>query len=138
MLGFGIIGTGDIAHTHIEAINAIARPIGVFSRSKERAREYAKKYKVKAHLDLNEMLDDPDIHIVDVVTVNNLHAEHASAAIRKGKHVIVEKPIDTDVNRARALVTLAKNNNRKLATISQWRFAPAVLEINDKLDTVPE
>ena len=128
-IGFAIIGTGVIAHVHARTLlkNKNCKLIAVRSENKERAEEFAKKYEIKAYIDYEELLKDKDIQAVDIVTKNNKHAELGIKAANAKKHVLVEKPIDTNLDRAEQLIDACKKNNVKLGVISQKRFDKAIL-----------
>jgi predicted dehydrogenase len=95
-LRFGILGAANIApmaliapaKSHSEVlIHAVA------ARDPKRAKAYAKKHGIpKVHASYDDLLSDPDIDVVYVPLPNGLHFEWALKALRKGKHVLLEKP----------------------------------------------
>ena len=93
---FAVIGTSQMAENHIKAIKSIkdAELAAIKGSSKLRAEEFARKYGVKAYINYDELLKDKEIDVVDIVTINNTHADLGIKAALSGKHVIVEKPID--------------------------------------------
>src|SRR5690242_19708739 len=95
-LGFGIIGAGTISAFHAQAIGQLqgAKLIGVASRSLENARKVADKHGVLATTDTAALLARPDVHVICITTPSGAHLEPALAAIRAGKHVVIEKPIE--------------------------------------------
>ncbi len=125
---FAIIGTGNIAHKHAKAIMSIkdTELVAVYSSAKERAENFAHKYKIKEYTDYKELLKNKEITAVDIVTINNLHAELGVLAAKSGKHILIEKPIDTSVEKADELIKSCKENNVKLSVVSQHRFDYAV------------
>ncbi len=66
---------------------------------------------VMSYDSVDELLDDPVIELVVVNTPNYLHYEHAKAALKKGKHILVEKPFTATIEQAEELFILAKDNN---------------------------
>jgi len=135
-LGFGLVGTGTIAPKHIKGINMNkdAKLVGVFSNSFSRGKDFAKKFNIKHYVNYSDMLNDKNIDVIDIITYNHLHAKYATQAINHNKHVIVEKPIDTNLNRAKKLVRLAKKKQKKLSCVSQLRFSPGIIKIKNLID----
>ena len=81
-LGVGIIGTGWVAGSHIQAFeaNPHTEVRGIVSRDKARAAAKAAEHKLtrcKPHDRLEEMLASPDIHIVSIATPHHLHVEQS-------------------------------------------------------------
>lgn len=92
-----IIGYGWAATAHIAAINATrqAHVTAVWSSRPLAAGELSERHgsPITVHSDLGAMLARPDIHVVDITSYPNQHAEQFRLAARRGKHVIVEKPL---------------------------------------------
>jgi len=79
--------------------------------------------------DAQEVFDNPEIELVDLVTPNHLHAEHAIAALEAGKHVGCEKPLAGTLDDARAMMQAAKKAKAKKVQSFCWfvyRRVPAV------------
>lgn len=93
----GIIGYGWVAQAHIAAIHATtqARVTAVYSSRGVNEAEISAKHggSIRAYTDLGEMLRDPQIHAVSICSYPYQHREHAIAAARAGKHIIIEKPL---------------------------------------------
>jgi predicted dehydrogenase len=98
----GIIGYSWAATAHIGAINATrqGQVTSVWSSRALDARELSERYgrPITVHSELEVMLADPDIHVVDVTSYPDQHAEQFCLAARNGKHVIVEKPLAIEWN----------------------------------------
>ncbi len=96
ILRFGIIGCGVIGSTHAEAIASLpaARLVAVTDPILAKAQKLAGSYGIKAYSNLREMLDREELDVVNICTPSGNHREHACAAMRMGRHVIVEKPIE--------------------------------------------
>lgn len=113
-LKVGIVGMHGIGFSHSEAY--VKDPLGdlvaICDAVKERADTAAEKYGVRAYYSLEDMLkDEPDLDIVDVCTGGlengSWHCAPALEAMEAGKHVLVEKPLSSDIEEARAMVALA-------------------------------
>ena len=126
MKRFGIIGCGRIAPRHADSLAEIdgTKLVQVCDVLEARARHFAEKYKSSYCLDYHELLANPDVDIVNICTPSGLHAEMAIAALKAGKHVIVEKPMAMNVADADRMITTAKEMNRKLCIVLQNRYNP--------------
>ncbi len=78
---------------------------------------------------VDQVLADPAVEAVAIATPTSTHFELASAALRAGKHVLVEKPITADVAQAEALVALARERGLVLMVGHVFMFNPAVRAI---------
>ena len=124
-LGFGIIGVGMIAHYHAQAIAATqgGRLVGVATRNAENGRAFAAKHAVPfVTTSVAELVARPDIDVVCITTPSGAHLEPALAAVRAGKHLVVEKPIEITVERTDELLRAADAAGVKISPIFQARF----------------
>jgi len=135
-LNYVIFGTGRIALEHAKAIRKSRHSVlkGIVGRDPTRTSQLANVLHVKAYQSYYEVLQDKEVDVVDIVTVNNLHAEIGIKAVRSGKHVLVEKPIDVDVEKAKILLELARKNRVKVSVISQFRYGKALKRIKRIID----
>jgi UDP-N-acetyl-2-amino-2-deoxyglucuronate dehydrogenase len=96
-LNVGIIGYGWVATAHIAAINASshAQVSAVFSSRQLDAAQLRAAHgsDLRVYNDLASLLAAPDIDVVSICSYPQQHAEHAIAAARAGKHLIIEKPL---------------------------------------------
>lgn len=127
-IGFGIIGCGNISSIHAQAIRAIpgARLVSFHNKSQPKAQKMAQEYGVDWELDLDRFLARPAIQVVNICTPSGTHAELGIRAARAGKHIVVEKPIDVTIAKARGLINACDRAGVKLAVIFQSRFLPGV------------
>ncbi len=124
-LGFGIIGVGMIADFHAQAIAHATggRLIGVATRNADNARAFAQKHHLAlATTSIDELVARSDIHVVCITTPSGAHLEPALAAVRAGKHLVVEKPIEITTERADELLRAADAAGVKISPIFQARF----------------
>ena len=123
-LGFGIIGTGMIAGHHAQAIAACgASVVGVASRTAVSARAFVDRHGVGFSTDnIAELLNRSDIDVVCITTPSGAHLEPALAAIRAGKHVVIEKPLEITTARVDRIVEAADAAGVRVAPIFQARF----------------
>ncbi|MFB2550591.1 Gfo/Idh/MocA family protein [Ensifer soli] len=126
---WAISATGAIAHSfacdiaHAQGAHLVA----VGSRSPEAARAFGASFgDIRAHGDLAALAADPAIDAVYIASPNSAHLAQASALMRAGKHVLVEKPLAVSVSEARALVAVAADTGR-FAMEGLWTlFLPAI------------
>lgn len=123
-LRFGIVGSGMIAPVHADAIVGTpgAEVAAFAARNKEKGQELAAKYGADYYSDYREMLKDNSIDCISICTPGGTHAQIGIDAAKAGKHVIVEKPIDINLDRASQLILECRKNNVKLGSIFQMRY----------------
>jgi UDP-N-acetyl-2-amino-2-deoxyglucuronate dehydrogenase len=133
-VGFGIIGAGNIAQLHAQALAAMAAldPRGgpklraVLSTSAGRANTLADRHGAEGMVDAAAFFARDDIQVVTICTPTGTHADLGTRAAAAGKHVIVEKPIDVSMAAARSLIDACDRAKVSLGVIFQSRFLPAV------------
>ncbi|GGJ00476.1 oxidoreductase [Alicyclobacillus cellulosilyticus] len=132
---FAVIGGGAISRTHVEQIRAIdgARVVAVVDVDEARARALGERAGAPWYTDYREVLRRDDVDIVTICTPSGTHGEIAIAAARAGKHVIVEKPLDVTLNKARQVVEVCRSEGVKLCVISQHRFDDATIRVREWL-----
>jgi predicted dehydrogenase len=93
--GIGLIGAGEISVLQAKAIAAVpsARLVGLWNRNPERAEARAREEGCKRYATPQELVADPEIDAVFVLTNLETHLEYAKLAMEAGKHVLVEKPL---------------------------------------------
>lgn len=127
---FAIIGCGGIADKHALAIRQTpgAQLIACYSKTKASAERFAQAWGIKAFDSYDALLASDEIDAVSICTPSGLHTPQAIAAIKQGKHVLLEKPMSLTLEEADRLIDAAKYSQAKVGVISQYRFSPAVLE----------
>lgn len=135
-LRIGLVGTGAISTQHLEAIEALpsTRLTAVASASSERARATGEAHGVPWTTDLGELLARDDVDAVAICSPSGLHPAQALAALRAGKHVLIEKPIALTVADADAVIAEARARGLVAAMVSQRRFEPAVRALKSAVD----
>jgi UDP-N-acetyl-2-amino-2-deoxyglucuronate dehydrogenase len=135
-LGFGIVGAGTISAFHAKAIAQLtgARLVGVASRSLDNARKVAEPHGVLATGDAAALCAHPDVQVVCITTPSGAHLEPALAAIRAGKHVVIEKPVEITTARADQILDAADRARVVVAPIFQGRFGDGARTVKAALD----
>src|SRR5690348_5822095 len=137
LLGFGFIGAGAIANFHARAVAAArgARAIGVVSRRRSTAEAFASEHGLSFASDsVQELLKQPGLDAVCITTPSALHLEPALAAIRAGKHLMIEKPIDSTVEGTDHILDEARRCGVRVGSIFQARFGDAARELKAAID----
>ncbi|MEO8956948.1 MAG: Gfo/Idh/MocA family oxidoreductase [Ktedonobacteraceae bacterium] len=130
-LRFGIVGCGVIASTHAEAIASLpdAQLVAVADIVPECAQGLAYKYGARAYTSIQAMLEDETLDVVNICTPSGLHREHACQAMRSGRHVIIEKPMEITLAAIDEMLRVQQEMGVKLTVISQHRFDPAAQQV---------
>lgn len=131
MLKVGVFGTGHLGKFHLNNWKEIpeAEIIGFYDPDPKTAAAVAEKYQIRRFEDAAGLIDACDA--VDIIAPTNFHFELCEMAIRKGKHVFVEKPLANNMEEARELIKLVKESNVKLQVGHVERFNPAFLALED-------
>jgi predicted dehydrogenase len=137
-VGFALAGLGMAGNIHALEFPHVegAELVAVCDEVEEKARAFAEKYGVKRwYTDYKELLKDEAVNVVNVLVPTGLHAEFAIAASEAGKHVLVEKPLEVNLDRADELIRVCKKNKTKLGVIFQMRFGSVVQKLKQVIDS---
>jgi predicted dehydrogenase len=93
--GIGFIGTGEVSLLHAKAIKSIptARLVGTWNYHLDQGIQRAKEYGCKLYASAEDLVNDPEIEAVFVLTNLETHLKYTRLALEAGKHVLVEKPV---------------------------------------------
>lgn len=129
MLKVGVFGVGHLGKFHLNNWKDMSgvELVGFFDPNDTTAKEVTEKYKLKRYDTAEELLDKIDA--ADIVAPTNYHYDLCKAAIRKGKHVFVEKPMANTMDEGREIVKLVKEAGVKLQVGHVERFNPAFLAL---------
>jgi predicted dehydrogenase len=131
MLKVGIFGVGHLGKFHLNNWKEIedVKLVGFYDPHDITAKEVAEKYNLKRFTDPDKLIDACDA--VDVIAPTNHHFALCEKAIRKGRHVFVEKPLANTIEEGRLLVNIAREANIKMQVGHVERFNPAFLAVKD-------
>lgn len=123
---FAIIGYGNIGHRHAEHIihNKHAALIAVCDIVPEKKNEL--QTGIAFYTNADEMLATINADVVCICTPNYLHEQHSIAALKAGKHVVVEKPMAISVEACNNMIDVATSVNKKIFAVKQNRYNPPV------------
>jgi predicted dehydrogenase len=131
MLKIGVLGAGHLGKIHIKLLKEISdfQLIGFYDSNLEVAASVEEQFGIKAFNSAEELINEVDA--VDIVTPTLSHYLYATKAIRKSKHVFIEKPIANTPKEGKDLVALAKEANIKAMVGHVERFNPAFLAVKN-------
>jgi predicted dehydrogenase len=131
MLKVGVFGVGHLGKFHLNNWKEIpgVKLVGFFDPYTETAKAVAEQYGLKRFTDEEKLIDACDI--VDIIAPTPQHFELCMMAIRKGKHVFVEKPLAHTIQEGRDIVNMVREANIKMQVGHVERFNPAYLAIRD-------
>ncbi len=131
MLKIGVFGVGHLGKFHLNNWTEIGdvEVVGFYDPDDNTAKEVADKYQLPRFLDADELINA--VEAIDVVAPTPFHYEWCEKAIKKGKHVFVEKPLANTMEEARELVKLVQESGVKFQVGHVERFNPAFLAIQD-------
>lgn len=131
MLKIGVFGTGHLGKFHLNNWKEIEgiKLVGFYDPSEQTAKEIVQKYGIKRFTDADKLVEACDA--IDVVAPTNHHFYLCEKAIRKGKHVFVEKPLANTIEEGKLLVDMAREANIKMQVGHVERFNPAFLAIKN-------
>lgn len=131
MLKVGVIGAGHLGKFHLNNWKEIEgiELVGFSDTDDANAAVVSEKYGLTRYTDTEKLIDECDA--LDIVAPTSFHFALCEAAIKKGRHVFVEKPLANTMDEARVLVKLAKEANIKFQVGHVERFNPAFLSLKN-------
>ena len=128
-MNYAIIGCGLIGKKRLAGLPAGSKLAVACDTNLARAEELVKLAKTgRAVADYKQAVADPQVDAVIVATINSALAEVSAAAIRAGKHVIVEKPAGISVKQIDELISLAEKHGVCVRVGFNHRYHPACLK----------
>lgn len=143
----GMVGTGFIADWHYRGFKdnpdadmvgmcRIAHESGAASREKQEIlRSRCQELGLQAYDSFEQMVEDPQIDALVIGSINPLHFEQIREAVAKGKHVLVEKPVVTDLDQLEELMQLSSQSGCQIFPAHNFVYREAVRQAKEILDT---
>ncbi|WP_375238831.1 Gfo/Idh/MocA family protein [Aurantibacter sp.] len=134
MLKAGVLGAGHLGKIHLRLLNESNKYnlIGFYDANPEHGKQIESEFGYKYFNSIDDLIDA--VEVVDIVTPTLSHYDCAKQAIKKGKHIFIEKPITNTVEEAENLRALVAEHNVKGQVGHVERFNPAFKAIKDQLD----
>jgi predicted dehydrogenase len=132
----GILGGGNISHTHARAAQEIdgARIVAVCGQNTEKVERLAETFGGRAYGDLESFFEHRPMEIVLIGSPSGLHAEQGIRAARRGLNLLVEKPVTTTTEQADALIAACEEAKVKLGVFFQDRVASDISKLKKLID----
>ena len=136
-LGFGILGAGLVAPFHANSLRDAdgGELVAVCDVDHERAGRLAAEYGVPTYHELDDMLCDPRVDVVNVLTPNHLHHDAVVRCAEAGKHVLTEKPPAMSLGEVDDMVAACERYGVKFGCTVQCRVRQAIQEMKKAIES---
>ncbi len=134
-IGVGFIGAGDIANLHAQAINELssAKLVGLWNRTFEKGERKAEEYNCKVYRTVEDLLEDPAIDAVFILTNMETHCAYTIMAAAAGKDILVEKPAASSIEELRLMQEAVKKAGVKCMPVHNYIYEPGVLRLKEMI-----
>jgi biliverdin reductase len=112
----GIVGTGFTAKLRAEILQSDPRSrlVTVAGHRPESTAAFSEKFQIEPSVSWRKLVEQEDLDLVIIATVNRDHGVITRAALENGKHVVVEYPLSLDISEGEEILALAQQNNKLL------------------------
>lgn len=138
-INFGIIGTSNISRWFLNGAKKVNEfnLSCVYSRSEEKAREFANEYGAKnIFTNIEEMAKSKELDAVYIASPNSLHKEQAVLFLKNGKHVLCEKAFASNLDEVNDMIQTARENNVILMEAMKTTLLPNFKEIINNIHKI--
>ena len=129
-----VIGVGSMGQNHARVFSEIATLVAVSDVNETQGLNVSEKFGCKYYKNYKELIDNEELDAVSIAVPTKYHKVVTLDCINKGLHVLLEKPIATNVFEAKSIITAAKEKNVKLMIGHIERFNPAVKALKKVMD----
>ena len=134
---WGVLGTANIAKGCTIPGMKLAENCELYAiagRNPEKAEAFKKEFGfVKSYVGYNALIEDPDVQAVYIPLPNDLHLKWVKAALKKGKHVLCEKPLALSAEDAKEMFETARENNVFLMEAYAYLHTPYIQSLKDDI-----
>jgi len=135
-LNVGVIGLGLMGARHALVLDKI--PLvnlkSICDANVERLENYSRQLNAKGYTDYNEMLNDEELDAVSICLPDNMHLNVVKASVANNKHIMLEKPIASDINEGKEIYDLVKDYDKVFTVGHILRFDPRFSEVKRCID----
>lgn len=135
MLKIGVIGAGHLGRIHIRLIkelDEVYELVGFHDPDPAVREKVSADFGITAYPDIHQLIQDAQV--IDVVTPTIFHYETAAMALKKFRHVFIEKPVTETLEQAKSLLLLESEANVKVQVGHVERFNPAFLKVQEYIN----
>lgn len=135
-IGIAFVGAGLVAELHGQAVAACprARFVGAFDSRPNRAKALSARYGGHAFRSFAELIDDPSVDAVHILTPPEDHIDSALAALHASKHVLVEKPVANRAADIRLLIRTAEQSGCTCMPGHNYIYVPSLRRAKRLID----
>ena len=130
MIKVALIGLGSMGQNHYRVLKALTTFDIVALCDVQKTKEYDEPF----YTDLDEMLESVEFDAAVIVVPTFLHKEVAIKCLKKGKHIFIEKPVASNSEEAKDILSVANEMNAKVCVGYIERFNPVVEELKKELE----
>lgn len=134
----GMVGVGNIARLHAHGYGNLdnAEIFGLCDVNAALLQQRKSEWDAsRTYSSYEEMLADPDIDAVDIITPHHLHRDMAIAAIEAGKHVSLQKPMATTMAECRDIIEATKRSDKVFRNFENFQYYPPLVKAKELLDS---
>lgn len=140
MIRIAIVGTGNIAHAHMDAYRTLAdrcEVVALVDIIPGKAKRFMEEFNLECDTYENheDILGRTDIDLVDVCTPPYVHASISINCLRSGKNVVCEKPMAASLEECDAMIKARDESGKLLSIIAQNRFRKGIRDLKMLLDS---
>lgn len=134
-IGFGVLGLG-MGAIHCHAIGRAdgARLVAICDLDPERLAKVKDEHGCTAYGDYTQMLEDPEVDVISVVTPSGMHLGHGLMAARAGKHILMEKPVEITPEKIQRLVEGVRETGVKCGCVFQSRINDLYIKMREAIE----
>jgi len=131
-----VLGLGGMGTTHVGATKAspyVNRIIG-YEPDADRAVLRSKELEIETTSNLNDIINDPEIKLIYIASINGVHAEQTALALRAGKAVLCEKPMGETIEEAEGMVAAQKETGGFLQIGFELHYSKIYMKAKEWID----
>lgn len=133
-----VFGTGDISHVFMESLESFKDlvVIGVYHRDISKAKKFAKRYDIQYSFDDVDEALACDSDVIYNALPNSFHYLISLQAIKANKHVIIEKPITSNIFELKELISCADSKGVKVFEVNRINYNELAIRIKDEIHKI--
>lgn len=134
-LKVGLIGSGKFAGHHSKVWQSIDKVqlIGTYSGNRGRCEVFAREHGIEPYAEIARLVEESDL--IDVASTNDTHGDYALKAILAGCHIVIEKPLDIELKKAKDVCVAAHEKGVVATVVSNYRFNPYFHKMKQVLES---